>query len=636
MSKDKTGLPNTVGAASAAINQTLNRTLTFEREAVNADARTVELTFSSEIVVDRWFGGEILDHSPGSVRLGRMMNRAAVLADHDTDEQIGVVESVSIGSDRRGRAVVRFSKSPKADIIFQDIIDGIRSHVSVGYRVYKAVLESSAEGKDTYRIMDWEPYEISIVSVPADDSVGIGRAADFDIRSFLPNSITEVRTMPENTPNPAPINVQEIETAARQAEQERVRSILKAGAGYASHISDAETLARQFVENGRSLAEFNAALLERMERKPAEPVQGNNVVDMSAREERSYSVLRACRALLDNDWSGAGLEREVSNAIGKTLGRQASGFFMPTGLRMPGPGDMGQRTVNVAGTDNVGGYTVPTELQSVIDLLRARMMTRQLGARVLTGLQGDIAFPRVTGGASLSWVGENPGADVSDSNLAFDQVSLTPKTAQASIPVSRQLLAQSAFDVEMMMRSDLATVGALGLDLAAINGSGSSNQPTGILATSGIGSVAGGTNGLAPAWSHIVQLETEVATDNADIGALAYLTNAKVRGKLKQIEKASNTAQFVWDGTEMNGYNAAVSNQVPSNLTKGTSSGVCSAIIFGNWSDLIIGEWGAMEIIVDPYSLKKQGLVELTSIMMADVAVRHPESFAAMKDALTS
>jgi HK97 family phage major capsid protein len=338
--------------------------------------------------------------------------------------------------------------------------------------------------------------------------------------------------------------------------------------------------------------------------------------------------------LLDNDWGSAGFEREVSNEIARKLGRQASGFFMPTNLRMPD--NMGQRAVNVAGTDNVGGFTVATELQSVIDLLRARMMTRALGARVLTGLQGDIAFPRITGGAALSWVGENPGSEVGESNLAFDQVVLTPKTAQASIPVSRQLLVQSSFDVEMMIRSDLATVGALGLDLAAINGSGSSNQPTGILNTSGIGAVAGGTNGLAPTWAHIVDLETQVAIDNADLGSLAYLTNSKVRGKLKTTEKASSTAQFVWENGELNGYRAEASNQVPGNLTKGTATGVCSAIIFGNWNDLIIGEWGAMEIIVDPYSLKKKGLVELTSIMMADVAVRHPESFASMKDALTS
>ena len=179
---------------------------------------------------------------------------------------------------------------------------------------------------------------------------------------------------------------------------------------------------------------------------------------------------------------------------------------------------------------------------------------------------------------------------------------------------------------------------ALEIDRAALHGSGSSNQPTGVAATSGIGSVAGGTNGLAPAWSHIVALETEVAIDNADIGALMYVTNAKVRGKLKTVEKASSTGQFVWaDGdTPLNGYRSLTTNQVSSTLTKGTSSGVCSAIFFGNWSDLLIGMWGGLDLLVDPYTSSTTGTVRVTALQDVDVAVRHPESFAAMLDALTT
>ena len=149
-----------------------------------------------------------------------------------------------------------------------------------------------------------------------------------------------------------------------------------------------------------------------------------------------------------------------------------------------------------------------------------------------------------------------------------------------------------SIDVESFVRNDLATVLALAIDLAAINGSGSNNQPTGILNTSGIGSVAGGTNGLAPAWSHLVDLESAVSIANADVGTLGYLTNAKVRGKLKQTSKVSGQNGFIWEAgnTPVNGYMAGVSNQVPSNLTKGSSSGVCSAILFGNFADLIIGQ----------------------------------------------
>jgi HK97 family phage major capsid protein len=158
--------------------------------------------------------------------------------------------------------------------------------------------------------------------------------------------------------------------------------------------------------------------------------------------------------------------------------------------------------------------------------------------------------------------------------------------------------------------------------------------------------VAGGTNGAAPTWAHIVALETEVAQDNAGVGALAYMTNTKVRGKLKTTEKASGTGLFVWQdpanvapgmpGAPLNGYQAFVTNQVSSTLTKGTSSGVCSAIFFGNWAELFIGMWADLEILVDPYTSGTAGIVRLIALMNADLAVRHPESFACMKDALTA
>jgi HK97 family phage major capsid protein len=151
--------------------------------------------------------------------------------------------------------------------------------------------------------------------------------------------------------------------------------------------------------------------------------------------------------------------------------------------------------------------------------------------------------------------------------------------------------------------------------------------------------VAGGTNGAAPTWDHIVKLETEVAVDNADIGALAYMTNPKVRGKLKATPRTATYGDImVWEGndTPLNGYPAYVTNQVRSDLTKGTSSGVCSAIFFGNWNDLLIGMWGALDILVDPYSNSTSGTVRVVAFQDVDIAVRHPESFAAMLDALTA
>ncbi len=632
--------------------KTFFRSFDVNRAAIDEESRTVELAFSSETEkVERWDGTEVLDHGAKSIRLGRLKNSAPLLMDHNMRDQIGVVESVSVGSDRVARAVVRFGKSKRAREIFNDVVDGIRSKVSVGYWRYKRMeTDEGTEAKPLYRVTDWEPYEISIVSIAADDDVGIGRDADNTqtqkVEQTMPEEIQDqTADNRQQAPAPAPAPAfdadgerEKIKTAEVNR-QKQIRAI-----GQRRNLADK---AEEFINDDKSVDEFRAYVVENMDETPTQSPARHADVDLSDNENREYSVLRAVEAAATGDWSRAGLEREVSEEIAKQLDRSPNGVFVPTSLRhtpemLQRQREIAQRAL-VAGTDAAGGYGVQTDVMSLIDLLRNRMMTRAMGARVLSGLTGDLTFPRQASGSAFSWVAENPGSDLGDSDATFEQVAMTPKTGQSTTAYSRQLLAQSSVDVEMLVRDDLAAAAALGIDLAAINGSGASNQPEGILNVTGIGSVVGGANGAAPDWADIVNLESEVAVDNADIGTLGYLTNSKVRGKLKQTEKAANTAQFVWgEGAlqngfgEMNGYRAGVSNQVPSNLTKGTASGICSAIIFGNWNDLMIGEWGALEIITDPYTKKKQGLVEVTSFVMADIAVRHPESFAAMVDALTT
>ena len=383
-------------------------------------------------------------------------------------------------------------------------------------------------------------------------------------------------------------------------------------------------LCRQFVDNGKSVDACRAAVMERMGLKADDGALPEPVGDLlSEREDQQFSLIRALNVAA---YGGEKcLEREISDQIAKQLGRSTDGIFIPTSLSVRAPATMG--------SDPAGGHTVDTILMPIIELLRNRMMVKQLGAQVLGGLSGDLKFPRQEGTSSLNWTGENPGSNTADTDMTnfFGQVNMAPKSAIATIPYSKQLLAQSSMDIEQFFRNDLAKVNATGLDLAAINGAGG-DQPTGILNTSGIGLVVGGTNGAAPDHGMMVGMETELAVDNADIGTMAYLFNASTRGTLKNTEVTANSGRMVWGKGEkgfgeVNGYRAGVTNQMPSSLT-------CSAGIFGNWDDLLIGEWGVIEIIIDPYSLKKQGLVEMTSTMLCDIAVRHPQSFAAVKDIL--
>lgn len=609
------------------------RTLEITREAVNENDRTIELSFSSEEPYERWFGFEILDHKTGAMRQDRLKNSAPLLWNHDRDAQIGVVEKVWLDG-LKGRALVRFSKSAKADEIYQDVLDNIRRNVSVGYLVHKMVLEEQKDDVETYRVVDWEPFEVSMVSIPADFSVGVGRTIEEN------NQPKEHTKMPEKD-----IQIKEVPRELTDAERvELEKKFHKELAGSAKEIFamgekfNQRELAIDFVREGKSVDEFRMEVLTRLGQ--AKTVNTNPNIGMNEREVKEFSFLRAINALAAGDMKLAPYEKEVSDAAAKHLGKEVRGLLVPMDV-LQAKRDL---TVGTSGSAGGGYYMVGTDhmASSFIELLRNKTLVRRLGARVLDGLVGNVAIPKQTGGATAYWVTEASAA-ITESNQTTGQVALTPKTVGAMVDISRKLAKQASPAAEQFVREDIASVLAIATDLAALHGTGSDGQPTGIAATSGIGSVAGGTNGLAPAYSHIVGLESQVAIDNADFGSLAYLSNTKVRGVLKQIfTNATYGERPVWgDGKEagvgeMNGYPAFVSNQVSSALTKGTSSGVASAIFFGNWADLIIAEWGGLDLTVDPYTLSSSGGIRVVGLQDMDIAVRHAESFAAMLDALTA
>jgi len=600
----------------------LTRFYNLDRSAIDEEARTVGLSFSSDVPVERWFGMEVLDHSPKSVDLERLNDGAPLLMDHNINDQIGRVESAMVDG-KRGVATVRFSKSTRGSEIFNDVIDGIRQNISVGYRINEMQLdESRSEGEvETYVATSWQPYEVSVVSVPADNSIGISRAADGDNVTTIINQDEEIKMTEEVKPS---VDAKQVAQDAVAKDRQRSAEI---DAIVAKH-PELKEVGKQFKGNDRPLDEFRQVALESIQKlQPAKAAIEDSSIGMNDKEVQNFSVVRAINALVTGNWNDAGFEREMSDEMGKKINKRAQGFYIPT--------DVLTRDLNVT-TTTAGGHTVSTDLLSgsFIDMLRNKMEVVGLGANMMNNLVGNIAIPRQTGGATAYWVAES-GA-VTESQAAFDQVTLSPETVGAFSDISRRLLLQSSMDVEAFVRNDLATTLALEIDRAAINGSGSSNQPTGILNVSGIGSVVGGTNGAAPDWADIVDLESAVAIDNADVGTLGYLTNSAVRGKLLQTEKASSTGQFIWtDNNTLRGYKAAVSNQVPSTLTKGSSS-VCSAIIFGNWNDLLIGTWGGIDINIDTSTGSASGTVRVVALQDVDVAVRHAESFAAMQDATTA
>ena len=553
-------------------------------DAAPGEDRTIRLAFASETPVERGWGTEVLEVTDSAIRADRLNGGSVpLLLDHDMTRQIGVVESWGI-EDGVARANVRFGRGALASEVLADVQDGIRRNVSVGYQIHKI-----NESKGIMRATSWEPVEISIVSVPADASVGIGRAAEpLEIQS--PVQPREELKMSETNHN-----------EIREAELARVREIIAQGDKFA-HVGGKE-LATEYIRSGKDLNEFRAAVMERMAKtSPAQSAE----IGLTDKEASQFSIVRAIQALSTGNWKEAGFEMEASRAVAKKLGRDPQGIYIPY--------ETLRRDLTV-GTATAGGHTVGTDMaaDSFIELLRNRMAVMAMGARSLTGLVGNVAIPRQTSGATAYWVAES-GAPT-ESAQAFDQVTLSPKTVGAFTDISRKLLLQSSIDVESFVRNDLATTLALAIDLAALNGSGSSNQPTGVINTSGVGAVDL-TGGIS--WADVVELESDIATANADVGSLGYMTTAALRGTMKTTLKASGVSGYLWEGDNtVNGYRAMVSNQIPA-----------GKIVYGNWADLIVGMWGALDITTDIYTGSTSGTVRVVALQDVDIAVRHAASFS--------
>lgn len=367
----------------------------------------------------------------------------------------------------------------------------------------------------------------------------------------------------------------------------------------------------------------------------ANPVRRDRPTPETEKVARKYSLVNAifqqARGKLD------GLELEMHQEGVKEArekGLVIEGLAIPSMLI-----DMGskreRRDLTATGGSNgdQGGVSVETTVGEFIPILTPDLQVMRLGATVFDNLTGNIDFPRQATAGSTAWEGETDAN--AETSPTFEKISLSPNRLGAYIDFSKQLALQAKSPgTERFVRSELERIIREALDTAAINGSGSGNQPTGILNTGSINTVAIGTNGGIPTWATIVDLESALGTDNALNGNLAYLTTPGIRGILKQKEKATNTAQFIWmEGSELNGYQAATSTLVPSTLSKGTSGPILHAIIFGNWSELYVGQWGGIDLVVDPYTLSTNAMIRVVANSWWDIALRHPQSFAVCVDA---
>jgi HK97 family phage major capsid protein len=573
--------------------------------------RRVMMSISSTNPVEREFGYEVLEHNAGSVDMEFMSSgKAPLLLDHDARQQIGVVEKAYMDNDKL-RAQVRFSKNAMAEEVYRDVVDGIRGNVSIGYQIQGMTKdENGYKDKPLYRVSSFKPLEVSMVSIPADSTVGVGRNYQPDLSGNESTAIQENK-MEEQVQKPE-VNVRHEVNEKLNEYRNQSSQILELGKRHNEY-----DLAFRALQEEKSLAEFQAMLLEK---KTSKPIDFS--VDASPKEKRNYSLVRAIRAADQKDWSKAGFEMEISQELAKTQKRQPKGFFVP---------DWGwqTRTVSTAAgaTFGAGSNIVPEDYRGdrFIDALISTSILGQVGATVLNGLQGNVAIPKISTSTAAAFIAE--GGSVGNNEPDFAQVTMSPKLLANKVAVTRELMIQSDPSVEQLIRNNMVRIFAAKIDNVALKGGGS-NEPTGILGTAGIGDVSsGGTSGNANlTYGNVVDIMTEVSQDNALLGNLRWVTHPAVVGKLMQtLVAASTDSRMIMSGPDsLMGYPVVQTTQAPSSSPY--------SLIFGNFSDLYIGFFSALDVLVDPYGSAGTATTNLYFYQDMDIAVAHAESFAAAQD----
>ena len=596
------------------------RAMDLDDKTIDEENRTVRVGVSSEEPVKRQFGMEVMDHTKENMNLEFLNSgRAPLLLDHDMEKQIGVVESVELDENaRRLRASVRFGKGEQASEVFNDVVDGIRQNISVGYRVDKKV-EREDDPEDYYRVAT-TPMEISIVSIPADQSnlVGVGRSSSETLKSTI--QIKE-KDMSEK------IDLDAVRAEAAKSASKNAKEIMTLARKH-----NKADLGEDAIGRGIDIAEFRGELLDVIGNdKPLDtPV---TVIEQSAKEKRTYSLGRMIQAQVTGDWKDAGYERELSEEITKRTGKQSQGMYVPDFAWRSGV--MTTAATGAIAGENVTDQFVPTIQRGdlFIEALRAKQVMANLGVTYLGGLTNRVRMPKIATGAAAGFVEE--AGDVSDQSPTDAGVTLQPRTLGAFATMSRLLMLESVPAIEQIVQDDLLRSIADKIEYYAIQGSGSSGQPTGILNDGNVNNldISAGTDVAALTWADITDLVKLVEEDNGVVNAatLGFLTNPKVKAKMANTVKVATTDSVMLLNDPWNaiyGYKAEFTNNVPSDLDPGDGGSDASAMIFGDFSQLMVGLFGAPSIIVDPYSGSKSGDVQISVMQEVDVALRNAISFA--------
>ena len=382
-----------------------------------------------------------------------------------------------------------------------------------------------------------------------------------------------------------------------------------------------ERYAAQWIQEGTGYEQIADQIIDILQER-GNSANAPAMVGMSKKEVRQYSILRALVAAYNGNWKGAGLEAEVHKTVmerDNLQPREANSVFVPLDVqvRQPEP-TRAQRDLTVAGapnlvgTDHLGG--------SFIDLLRNASVLMRAGATRLTGLRGNVAIPKMTAGSTAYWLATETTA-ITESTPTIGQLLLSPKNVAALAEISHQMLQQSDPSADQLVLNDLARSVALAADLGGLRGDGTGGAPTGILNTAGIGSWGSGANPMD--YGFVLDAQVQVFQANAmQLGNVAYLTPPDVTKLLMERVKFSGTASPIWMGNIMEGDCAGFPGMSTNQMEAATS-------LFGAFSQLILAEWGVLELAVNPNQNFAAGLTGLRAWYTMDAGVRHAAAFTA-------
>jgi HK97 family phage major capsid protein/HK97 family phage prohead protease len=634
----------------------LVRELNAERFEIRAEDGLTKISFSasSETPIERWFGEEVLSHEKSAIRLDRVKRGAMpLLFNHGWDDPIGMVDAARVENERLVVDAHLFQTNRAAEVTA--MLKGGLRNVSIGYRLH-VVEEDKKTG--TFTARDWEPYEASIVSVPADPSVGIGRQQGDEVfevrilRASQPADSANQRKGPSIMKTDAELAAEREaaekeakakrekderdarEKAEREAQeklQQRSAQDLEQGRIRAiNNLAQAnkipENIRDTWIRQGYNLEQVSNDILNMLEQRGKSNPQPASRLGLTGVETQRFSLARAIVAASSKDWKNAGFELECSRAVAQKLNRVAEEykFYIPFEV-MERPLDqavreylagLGRRDLTVA-TAGAGGFLVGTENIGFIEMLRNRSVAFRMGARRLSGLQGSVTVPRQSAAATAVWLA-NEASTATESQQTFVQMALAPKNVGAYTELSRQLLLQSSPGAEGIVTDDLAQVVATAADLGVLEGSGAGGQPTGISGTAGIGSVTG----TSLAADGVLEFQSDVAGANVTPMRPGYVTTPAVAALLMVRPELPTTGTTrlwtgnIWDGA-LFGIPAMSSNQLTA-----------ASAIFGDWQEVVVGEWGVLEVEVNPYANFQAGIIGVRAMYSMDVGVRRPFAFS--------